>query len=98
MYGGEDQHGGGVGHQPHDGPDMEAAPIEYTETWPVRRKTPNIRYPATEFDLSSARTKGRDTMYNPRDSKNNYEEVIQEVSNVEDAPELTNGDNGNSLI
>ena len=42
-------------------------------------------------------------MYNPRDSKNNYEEGIQDVSNevvekevqmVEDSPELAEDDDG----
>ena len=56
---GDDQHDGGEGRQPHVEHDMEATPVETTEARPVRQRKPNMRYPATEFDLNSVRTRSR---------------------------------------
>ena len=66
-------------------------------------KTPNVRYPASEFDLSSDRARDRDATYNPRDSNNNYEDGVQDVSyevvekkaqmdHIEDTPTLASED------
>ena len=79
---------------------MGAVLVDETGVQPIRKKTPSIRYPATEFDLSSHRAGDRDTVYNSRDSKHNYEDKIQDVSyavvrkkvqmdHVKDKPKLT---------
>ena len=48
-------------------------------------KTPNVRYPASEFDLSSDRAR----------DKENYEEGIQDMSYevIEDYEEVVDADN-----
>ena len=48
-----DQHNDGEDHQPHDVPVEDTAPVDNPEARPVRKKKPNMRYPATVFDLSS---------------------------------------------
>ena len=60
--GGDDQHDGGEGHQPNDEPDAEATLVENPEARPVRKKKPNMRYPANVFDLNSVRTKSKRTL------------------------------------
>ena len=63
---GDDQHDGGEGHQPCVKHDVEVEPVENLEARPIRQRKPNMRYPATEFDLNSFRTKSRRT---PRRAK-----------------------------
>ena len=90
-YGSDDQHGDGKDHRRH------MMDLTWRPHWSATQGS------ATKFDLCSDRTKDRDTMYNLRDSKNNYEEGIQDVSNevvekevqmVEDSPELAEDDDG----
>ena len=53
----------GVGGQPAQVELDEKAPlIEDPATRPVRKWKPKIRYPATEFDLNSVRTRNRRTV------------------------------------
>ena len=55
---GDDWHDDMEGPQPRGEHDVEATQVE---TRPVRNKKPNMRYPATEFDLNSVRLKSRRT-------------------------------------
>ena len=93
--GGDHQHVEERGHQPHDKPDEEAALVSHIGGRPVKKKTPSIRYPATEFDLSSNKASDRDVAPNPRDLSNNYEDGPQDASyemarnRMENTPKLT---------
>ena len=61
-----DQHNDGEDHQPHDVPVEDTAPVDNPEARPVRKKKPNMKYPANVFNLSSVGTKSRRT---PRRAK-----------------------------
>ena len=57
---GNNQHIEERGHHSHDKPDEETAQISGIVGRPVRKKTPSIKYPEAEFDLSSNRATVRD--------------------------------------
>ena len=57
--GGNNQHIEERGHHSHEKHDTETAQISGIGDRPVRKKTPSIRYPAVEFDLSSNRASDR---------------------------------------
>ena len=58
---GDNWHDGMEGPQPRVEPNVQTTQVENTKTQPVRNKKPNMRYPATEFDLNSVRLKSRRT-------------------------------------
>ena len=62
----DDQHGGRGGHPACVEHDEEAPPIGDPDGRLVRKGKPNMRYPATEFDLNSVRTRSTRT---PRRAK-----------------------------
>ena len=58
--GGDHQHVEERGHHSHDKADEETPRISDIRGRPIRKKTPSIRYPAAEFELSSNRATDRD--------------------------------------
>ena len=57
----DEQQDGVGGHPARVKHDEDAPPVGDPDARPVRKRKPNMRYPATELDLNSVRTSSRRT-------------------------------------